>query len=96
VRISVAIKKSAEVEVLLTHMLERFMSLRADKFEILRKKPAFPEYDFSFLVSDDHLQRFKKEEIINLRNEVECDQPLQTCRLFLHKRAGQQQDRLKD
>jgi actin related protein 2/3 complex subunit 4 len=55
VRVSISIKKSAEVEILLTHMLERFMSLRADKFEILRKKPAFPEYDFSFLISDDHL-----------------------------------------
>ena len=64
-RISVAIRKGLEVEVLLTHMLERFMSLRADKFEILRKKPAHENYDFSFLVSDDHLQLYKKEELIN-------------------------------
>jgi actin related protein 2/3 complex subunit 4 len=69
VRVSISIKKSAEVEILLTHMLERFMALRADKFEILRKKPAFPEYDFSFLISDEHLQRFKKEELINFMLE---------------------------
>ena len=50
-------------------MLERFMSLRADKFEILRKKPAHEDFDFSFLVSDDHLQRFKKEELINFMLE---------------------------
>jgi actin related protein 2/3 complex subunit 4 len=50
-------------------MLERFMSLRADKFEILRKKPAHDDFDFSFLVSDDHLQRFKKEELINFMLE---------------------------
>jgi len=69
VRVSISIKKSAEIEVLLTHMLERFMSLRADKFEILRKKPAHDDFDFSFLVSDDHLQRFKKEELINFMLE---------------------------
>jgi actin related protein 2/3 complex, subunit 4 len=65
VRISVCIKKAKEIEQLLTHMLERFMSLRADKFEIIRKKPVNPAFDFSFLISHDHLLRFKKEELIN-------------------------------
>lgn len=41
------------------------MTLRADKFEILRKKAAHPGYDFSFLIWEDHLIRFKKEELIN-------------------------------
>ena len=45
-------------------MLERFLSLRADKFQILRKKP-IDKYDFSFLITEDHLAKFKKEEIIN-------------------------------
>ena len=65
VRISLCIKNSADIEVLLTKLLERFMTLRADKFEILRKKAAHPGYDFSFLIWDDHLTRFKKEELIN-------------------------------
>lgn len=65
VRVSICIRKPSEIEVLLTHMLERFMSLRADKFEILRKKAAHEGYDFSFLISDEHLLRFKKEELIN-------------------------------
>jgi actin related protein 2/3 complex subunit 4 len=65
VRVSISIKKLAEIEILLTHMLERFMALRADKFEILRKKSAHDDFDFSFLVTDDHLLKFKKEEIIN-------------------------------
>ena len=55
VRISISIKKGSELEFLLTRMLERFMSLRADKFDILRKKPAFEGYDFSFLISSDHM-----------------------------------------
>ena len=65
VRISLSIKKNQEIEDLLTHMLERFLALRADKFGIMRKKPAHKDYDFSFLVTDDHLIKYKKEEIIN-------------------------------
>ena len=64
VRVSISIKKNQEIEILLTHMLERFLSLRADKFSILRKK-AIDGYDFSFLITDEHLQKFKKEELIN-------------------------------
>jgi len=64
VRISINIKKNQEIEELLTHMLDRFLSLRADKFLILRKKP-IEGYDFSFLITEEHLQKFKKEEMIN-------------------------------
>ena len=64
VRISLCIKKNQEIEVLLTHMLDRFLSLRADKFQILRKKP-IEGYDYSFLITDDHLLKYKKEEVIN-------------------------------
>ena len=39
--------------------------MRADKFNIVRKKPALPGYDFSFLVTEQHLEDYKKEEIIN-------------------------------
>ncbi|CDW84733.1 actin-related protein 2 3 complex subunit 4 [Stylonychia lemnae] len=65
VRVSIAIKKNQDIEVLLTHMLERFLALRADKFYIMRKKPAHENYDFSFLITDEHLMKFKKEELIN-------------------------------
>ena len=63
-RVSISIKKNQEIEILLTHMLERFLSLRADKFQILRKKPV-EGYDYSFLVTDEHLQKYKKEELVN-------------------------------
>lgn len=65
VRFSITIRKQLDLEQHLTRMLERFMSLRADKFHILRRKPISPEYDFSFLISDEHLTLFKKEELIN-------------------------------
>ena len=54
-----------EIEVLLTAMLERFMALRADKFEIFRKKPAKDNFDFSLLISADHMQKYNKVELIN-------------------------------
>ena len=41
------------------------MALRADKFENLRKKPAKENFDFSFLISADHLQKYTKAELIN-------------------------------
>ena len=64
VRISIKIKKSMEIEQLISKMLERFMSLRADRFEIFRKVPV-DGYDFSFLISAQHLLVYKKEELIN-------------------------------
>ena len=64
VRISIKIKKSMEIEMLISKMLERFMSLRADRFEIFRKTPV-DGYDFSFLISAQHLLVYKKEELIN-------------------------------
>ena len=64
-RVSFSIKKN-DVEVLLCHMLQRFFALRADKFKIFRRKPADPDkYDFSFLITEDHLQKYKKEELVN-------------------------------
>ena len=47
-------------------MVQRFFALRADKFKIMRRIPVEPtKYDFSFLITDDHLQKYKQEEIIN-------------------------------
>ena len=65
VRVSIRYQKSNDLEKLLSKMLGNFMMLRADKFEILRRKPADPSYDFSFLISADHLKTYKKEELIN-------------------------------
>lgn len=51
-------------------MLQRFFALRADKFKIMRKKPADPaNYDFSFLITEDHLEKYRKEDLINFMLE---------------------------
>ena len=64
VRVSFCIKKN-DVETLLSHMLQRFFALRADKFKIMRRVPADPKYDFAFLITEDHLHKYKKEDLIN-------------------------------
>ena len=64
VRLSFTIKKPKEIEQLLTHLFERFISLRADKFELIRRKPV-DGYDFSFLISSQHVEKMHKEHIIN-------------------------------
>ena len=64
-RISFGIKKN-EIETLICGMLQSFFALRADKFKIMRRCPVDSErFDFSFLITDDHLQKYKKEELIN-------------------------------
>lgn len=70
VRVSFLIKKGdptkpgESVEILLSHMYQRFFALRADKFKIFRKVPV-DGYDFTFLITDDHLEKYKKEELVN-------------------------------
>merc|ERR1712166_128860 len=68
-RISFGIKKN-DIEALISNMLQRFFALRADKFKIMRRKPVDEDtekkrFDFAFLITDDHLQKYKKEELIN-------------------------------
>ena len=47
-------------------MIQRFFALRADRFKIMRRVPAEPKkFDFSFLITEDHLQKYKKEDLIN-------------------------------
>lgn len=71
VRISFLIKKGdpnnpdGSVEVLLSRMYQQFLALRAERFKIFRKK-AMEGYDFSFLITEDHLTKYRKEDLINL------------------------------
>jgi actin related protein 2/3 complex subunit 4 len=64
VRISFAINQSLEIEKCIIHMFHKFLALRADKLELFRKKP-LPGYDFTFLITNEHLETMHKEYIIN-------------------------------
>jgi len=63
-RVNIAIKKHADLEELLMSIYSNFLMNRADKLNILRKK-AKDGFDISFLVTNFHLEMYKKEEIID-------------------------------
>jgi actin related protein 2/3 complex subunit 4 len=72
VLISIVIKKHAELEELLMKIYSNYIMNRADKMEIYRKK-AKDGYDISFLVTNYHLEVYKKEDIIDYIVEFVSD-----------------------
>ena len=64
VRVNIVIKKHAEIEKLIVGIYTKFLMNRADKYNLLRKKPK-EAYDISFSISNFHLQVHKKEDIID-------------------------------
>ena len=72
VLISIVIKKHADLEELLMGIYSNYLMNRADKMEIFRKKPK-DGYDVSFLVTNYHLENYKKEDIVDFIVEFVSD-----------------------
>ena len=64
VRVNIVIKKHADIEGLLMDIYSNFIMNRADKMEIYRKKPK-DGFDVSFLITNYHLEIYRKEDIID-------------------------------
>jgi actin related protein 2/3 complex subunit 4 len=64
VRVNIVIKKHADIETLLMDIYSNYIMNRADKMEIYRKKPK-DGFDVSFLITNYHLENYKKEDIID-------------------------------
>lgn len=64
VNVNISIKKHAEIEKLIMNIYSQFLMHRADKYNIFRKK-AKGGYDISFLITNYHLEHYKKESIID-------------------------------
>lgn len=64
VRINILFKKYTDLEGLLSDIYTNFLMNSADKINILRKKPK-ENYDISFLITNYHLEYYKKEKIID-------------------------------
>ena len=69
VRVSVKFNQNDEIEKLICGRFTKFFAARADMFEIFRKEPV-KGYDISFLIMDVHLQKYKKEDVIEFIAEV--------------------------
>lgn len=65
VRINIVIKKHANLEELLMNIYSKYLMNRADRLNIFKKKPK-DGFDISFLITNYHLETYKKEEIIDL------------------------------
>ena len=65
VRINIVVKKHANLEELLMNIYSKYLMNRADRLNIFKKKPK-DGFDISILITNYHLECYKKEEIIDL------------------------------
>ncbi|CAI4230525.1 unnamed protein product [Auanema sp. JU1783] len=88
VRISIAIKKSDDIENFLCHKFTRFMCQRADNFYVLRRKP-IEDYDISFLITASHTETMYKHKVVDflLHFMQEIDKEINDMKLALNARA---------
>ncbi|KAH0992695.1 hypothetical protein GBA52_004178 [Prunus armeniaca] len=63
-RISLKVKQADELENILTKKFLRFLSMRAEAFQVLRRKPV-QGYDISFLVTNYHCEEMQKHKLID-------------------------------
>ena len=64
VRVNVAVKKYQEIDKLIVDIYSKYLMNRANQLNVLRKV-AKPGYDISFLITNFHLENYKKEDIID-------------------------------
>ncbi|XP_021862534.1 actin-related protein 2/3 complex subunit 4 isoform X1 [Spinacia oleracea] len=63
-RISLKVKQADELENILAKKFLRFLSMRAEAFQVLRRKPV-QGYDISFLISNFHCEEMQKQRLID-------------------------------
>ena len=64
VQVHISLKKHADIERLIISIYAKYLMNRANKLNILRKG-AKKGYDISFLITNYHLEIYKKEDIID-------------------------------
>ncbi|VFQ61079.1 unnamed protein product [Cuscuta campestris] len=63
-RISLKVKQADELENILAKKFLRFLSMRAEAFQVLRRKPV-QGYDISFLITNYHCEEMQKQKLID-------------------------------
>ncbi|CAL9057891.1 unnamed protein product [Musa banksii] len=64
IRISLKVKQADELENILAKKFLRFLSMRAESFQVLRRKPV-QGYDISFLITNYHCEDMHKHKLID-------------------------------
>jgi len=88
VRVSIAVKQADEIEKILCHKFMRFMMLRAENFQVLRRK-AIEGYDISFLITNFHTEQMFKNKLVDfvIQFMEEIDKEISEMKLALNARA---------
>ncbi|CAG8575785.1 6517_t:CDS:10 [Diversispora eburnea] len=88
IRISIKIKQADDIEKILCHKFTRFMTIRAENFIILRRKP-IEGYDISFLVTNFHTEQMYKHKLVDfiIQFMEEVDREISEMKLSLNSRA---------
>jgi len=88
VRVSICIKKSDEIEVILCKKFMRFLMQRAEHFIILRRKPV-EGYDISFLIFNAHTETYLKHKLVEfiIQFMEDIDQEVSAMKIAVNGRA---------
>uniref|UniRef100_A0A7C9CL35 Actin-related protein 2/3 complex subunit 4 n=1 Tax=Opuntia streptacantha TaxID=393608 RepID=A0A7C9CL35_OPUST len=87
-RISLKVKQTDELENILTKKFLRFLSMRAEAFQVLRRKPV-QGYDISFLITNFHCEEMQKRRLIDfiVRFMEDIDKEIRELKLSMNTRG---------
>ncbi|RDX72613.1 Actin-related protein 2/3 complex subunit 4, partial [Mucuna pruriens] len=82
-RISLKVKQADELENILTKKFLRFLSMRAEAFQVLRRKPV-QGYDISFLITNYHCEDMHKHKLIDF---IDIDKEISELKMSVNTRG---------
>ncbi|KAM3144252.1 hypothetical protein pb186bvf_003714 [Paramecium bursaria] len=87
-RVSLSIKQLDDVDKLIAEKLAKYLAVRADQFEIIRRKP-IAGYDISFLILDTHIEKYNVQGIIGFIIEFvgEIDKDISDIKLNINTQS---------
>eukprot|EP00270_Netrium_digitus_P015573 TRINITY_DN5476_c0_g1_i2.p1 TRINITY_DN5476_c0_g1~~TRINITY_DN5476_c0_g1_i2.p1 ORF type:complete len:170 (+),score=31.93 TRINITY_DN5476_c0_g1_i2:206-715(+) len=87
-RISIKVKQADELENILARKFLGFLSMRAESFEVLRRKPV-QGFDLSFLITNTHCETMDASKLIDfiVRFMEEIDREISDLKLSLNTRG---------
>lgn len=87
-RISIKVKQADELENILAKKFLRFVSMRAEAFEVLRRVPV-QGYDISFLITNTHTEDMYKHKLIDfvVRFMEDIDKEISELKLSVNTRG---------
>ncbi|KAL6011287.1 Actin-related protein 2/3 complex subunit 4 [Asimina triloba] len=77
------VKQADELENILTKKFLRFLSMRAEAFQVLRRKPV-QGYDISFLITNFHCEEMHKHKLIDF---IDIDKEISELKLSVNTRG---------